>query len=306
MKEFKDNEMFKNVLITHQKASFFANNGHIYVGGSNQESVYINNFLPLPILNEEPPDPPASYVDPTIYYSMDDRDLSGNILLDRSGNLYNATGSNLTTSIVGQSRQAFSFNGTTSNLSASNYLNVNAGTAFTVSLWANLNGNATNYSRLIGNRTNAASGAIKGWYIKLGRNTSTDRIPVAILDSGNGPWMEAIMRYSGVNPIGVPTTGWFHLAFVYYISAGSAYVKTFYNGVSQTSPPFSNTLLDTQNFNSSEESIIGAAPVVGGGSYTNYYNGYMDEVAVWKGTALSDTEILELYQRGIDGYGVFS
>ena len=151
----------------------------------------------------------------------------------------------------------FDGNGDYLTLADSSVLNVNS-SAFTLSFWyypTNVNA----IHRLLSKRDNASTG--NGWEVTAG---SSGQLTV----QGSGLSSGSFSSANGV----LTATTWQHIAI---ISDGSSYTKSYVNGTevgttnSYINATYANTLY------------------IGAGTSTPYYiDGYLDEIALWKGKAI--------------------
>jgi len=158
-------------------------------------------------------------------------------------------------------------------------LALSGASAVTLAGWINVSNTSTN-QHLCGANTNVFSGELWG---------STN---VIYLEMGGGNFFTASNYRTYI------TQGaWHHIAFVFDGSgATNADRAKIYVDGSSLSGTYSNTIPTT--IPSITDWYLGK------GSYNVYYNGLMDEMALWVGTALSASDIQALYGNGSLGTGV--
>ena len=158
-------------------------------------------------------------------------------------------------------------------------LALSGASAVTLAGWINVSNTTTN-QHLCGANTNVFSGELWG---------STN---VIFLEMGGGNYFTASNYRTYI------TQGdWHHIAFVFDGSGATNEdrAKIYVDGNS-LSGAYSGTIPTT--IPSITDWYLGK------GSYNVYYNGLMDEMALWVGTALSATQISSLYSSGSLGTGV--
>ena len=158
-------------------------------------------------------------------------------------------------------------------------LALSGASAVTLAGWVNVSNTSSN-QHLCGANTNVFSGELWG---------STNEI---YLELGGGNYFTASNYRSYI------TQGdWHHIAFVFDGSgaSNSDRAKIYVDG-SSLSGSYSGTIPST--IPSITDWYLGK------GSYNVYYNGLMDEMALWVGTALSSSQITSLYGSGPLGTGV--
>jgi hypothetical protein len=232
--------------------------------------------------------PIHSYAVPTVQYTFDTADYSGVTLSDASGNSNNATNYGATQGQTGKYGEAFAFDGT-DYIDASSVFDVPAETAFSISVWVNLNSLVSNFGQIAGNRIFAdATDATKpGWSIVVDDAVANDRVGQFVLRS-------SAAAYAEISFGTIPASGWQHLCVTYepnVTSDGNGTIKTYVNKVLINSGEFAG--LDSQAYNGAA-SLIGAAPD-GAGGVTNRFAGLLDEFYFWSGSALTAAQITDLF-----------
>jgi len=95
-------------------------------------------------------------------------------------------------------------------------------------------------------------------------------------------------RTASVSTAGMTTSNWYHIVGTF----DGLTVRIFKNGIEGTSVSYTGTITTTN-----EPLTIGAQPSSGGTSFSNYFSGLIDEVAVYN-RALTGTEIADRYNSG--------
>ena len=197
------------------------------------------------------------------------------------GTAYQTYNSDSLTATTITSTRSLSFDGSNDYVSFAGDadLALSGTSAATLAGWINV-GNTSSNQHICGANTNVFSGELWG---------SSN---VMYLEMGGGNFFTASSYRSYI------TQGdWHHIAFVFDGSgaSNSDRAKIYVDGTS-VSGTYSGTIPTTI------PSITNW--YLGKGSYNVYFNGLMDEMALWVGTALSSTQINCLYGSGALGTGV--
>ena len=241
------------------------------------ETVTSGNFGPI-----------HSYAVPTVHYTFDTADYSGVTLTDASGNGNNATNSGAAQGQSGKYGEAFAFDGT-DYVSAGSVFDLPSETAFSISLWVNLNSFVSNFGQIAGNRLfgPAADPAKPGWSIVVDDTVANDRIGKFVLQSSGVPYAD--MSFGAL-----PASGWAHLCVTYapnVASDGNSTIKLYLNNAEVASTEWAG--LDSEAFTGTA-SLLGAAPDGSGGA-TNYFSGLLDDFYFWSGTTLTPAQVGDLF-----------
>ena len=94
--------------------------------------------------------------------------------------------------------------------------------------------------------------------------------------------------YANATPIYV----WRHLVVTYDGSQSSSGVKFYIDGVLRTTNTTFNTFVGSSS--NAQNLTIGSRD---GGAFPLYWNGYLDDVAIWWGTVLAQSDVDELYNN---------
>ena len=231
--------------------------------------------------------PIHSYDVPTVHYTFDTADYSGVTLSDASGNGNNATNYGATQGQTGRHGEAFAFDGT-DYIDASAVFDVPTETAFSISVWVNLNSLVSNFGQVAGNRIFAdnTDATKTGWSIVIDDVVANDRVGKFVLRGSSA--------VGEVSFGALAASGWVHLCVTYepnVTSDGNGTIKTYVNKSLITTGEFAG--LDSQAYNGAA-SLIGAAPD-GSGGVTNRFAGLLDEFYFWSGSVLTPAQITDLY-----------
>lgn len=154
---------------------------------------------------------------------------------------------------------------------------------------------------------NTAPLSISYWYCPLA--ATGDRATIAKIDAGAGWWIDhnsdatlyfqiqntfitdCLYVYASFTNISSYYT-WRHYVITYDGSQSAAGVKIYVDGVSQTINTTYNTLVSSSS--NAVNMTIGRRMSA---SFPNYINGYLDDVAIWEGTELAQSDVDELYNN---------
>lgn len=211
-----------------------------------------------------------------LYFKLNE--ASGNIA-DYSGNGHDGTTANSPTyNVAGKFNGAMQFDSTApaERVDTTNSLNYNvSGTGFTATAWIYVNGAVTPEiaGDIIGHYYPTSNN--RSWVLQIQNNVTR------LIGSADGT---ATTIATGTVPIG-NTTGW------YFVSGrwNTTHLNVFVNGVQTGNTP----ALASLKYNADQGIRLAVLGSAGG------FDGKIDEVAVWN-RSLSDTEILNMYKRGLD------
>ena len=208
------------------------------------------------------------------YYTCDNN--TNDIIGGPSGNMQN-TGSS--PYVAGVINNGLSFNGTNQFcLCPANSFNPTGD--FTISLWFKVN-NLNTASTLFSNGSSSSNG------ISVSINSS-NRMSIIIMGGGG-----VIISKTGT--INLSASTWYHLLVVRELSSGrcSVYLNNVldFTTVGNGAP--------TWNYGGTQGVALGAnIQTYSTGSYSSYFNGVIDEFALFK-RAISDNERIQLYNGGV-------
>ncbi|MBI2175001.1 MAG: LamG domain-containing protein, partial [Candidatus Omnitrophica bacterium] len=195
---------------------------------------------------------------------------------DESGNGNNGVVSNatLTTDRLGNSNQAYSFNGSNSYVDLPS-LYAYSPTYLTLHAWVKYDSDATGRKVIIAKLTGQDTPG------NLALEIRGNVIAMQLNRDGSRVWHQAL----GSTPLAGDR--WYHVAATY----DGSHIKVFLNGVLDGSTPYSQGIpIDTIPW------MIGVHPRSGGGFFDGFsFKGTIDDVGIY-GRALSDAEIRELYE----------
>lgn len=179
-------------------------------------------------------------------------------------------------------------NGTTQLVTMGNILN--PGTSdMSVVIWYNADTLATlNGQRLIQKRGTGAFGTAAGWMIKISTPSTNGWMETSV-DAGDGSY--AIMSTSttaGIN------TGATHMVVITWDNSAEE-LKLYVDGVFRETATVTGSL-SGKSISTTQVLTVGCADT--GGSRTQFFDGFVDEGAIWIGTALTSTQISNLYAAG--------
>lgn len=214
---------------------------------------------------------------PTAYWQLDE--LSGTTANDGSGHGINGTNTLVTqgqSPVIG-SGTAYGFNGSTSHIDIPTNSGFNAGNAYTLEAWIRTSASASGQPEII-----CADNTVRFFQFCL---DATGHAKAIFSNNGSlfqGPVVGATVINDGLRH---------HVVAVCDIAATQlrVYVDGALDGTFATS---SFTLMNTN-----DGMVIGAR--LNGGSYTQPWNGTLDEVAVYAGRVLSVARIGAHYSAGI-------
>lgn len=176
---------------------------------------------------------------------------------------------------------ALYFNGVNESVefgNASNMLNFERDEPFSVSFWVKESG--TVFAQVIGRMTNA----IEGWSIGIGNNQ-----PVLILSN---TWPTNTM-YVGTTAQVLNDSQWDHVVVTYDGSSSASGAKFYINGVEITA---TTALADT--LSASIQTTANLSMGANSMGTIAQFNGTLDNMAIWNGTILNLTQILDIYNDG--------
>ena len=191
----------------------------------------------------------------TVYYKLNE--TSGNAI-DSTGNRTTASQGNLTQGVGGKLGNAYTFNGTNSQINIPRFLNSNT---FSISAWVKTN-SATNQIIVTGSSGGGIEFRVKadgtvGLFQHAGAEVASSALTVA-----NGAWHHVVVTFDG--------TAW-----------------TFYvDGV-----------LSGTGSNATSFTFSGTNDGIGSDGGTLAFNGQLDEIGVWSRVLLS-SEVTSLYNGG--------
>ena len=227
-------------------------------------------------------------------------DGTGIIAVDSSseGNDGTLTGSTTAAWIAGgQIGGALSFDGTTTEQKvfvgnpSSNVLSIGSSTDFTISVWFNQNG-ATNTSRHLVSKYNANDN--KGYYLGIAGNNGNRPAFFFNDEFGNSCFVQ-----NGSGGPTAPETGWHHMVGVFSEDASST-TAVYFDGQEIISAEDVGCVMSNYGdiaIGSNYNFVIGAKHKFDG-SYEQIFDGYLDDVRVYR-RAFSSSEVTELYQDGL-------
>jgi len=151
--------------------------------------------------------------------------------------------------------------------------------AFSISLWVNVDATAGLWNGFVCRYDNDDSGA--QWAIEY--RSDINVIHCHLYENGSTTYCDFYATYT------LKGAGWKHLVFTYDGSASETGVKIYIDGSSQT-VGYDEIGSYTGMSSSASHNIC-----FGRWGGTDYFTGYLDDVAIYKNKILSQAEILELY-----------
>jgi hypothetical protein len=223
---------------------------------------------------------------PDLYWSFDAETIEDSTVHDVTTNAYDGTmNSGVTAGQEGQSAEAVVFDGATGIITG----DLPKTSTFTVSVWVNpasfpTEGEVREVAINLGN----GPGTWEGWAVCV-RHTETASFTV----EGGGGVSEEMRVYTQSN---IPLGEWTHIAAT--MSSSGKEIRIFRDGVFQESLSldFSDIAFGSNNL------------ILGRHSYYNsfYFDGALDELAIFNDNVLSDDDINILYEVGRAGLPIIS
>lgn len=179
------------------------------------------------------------------------------------------------------------FDGVDENVNVGNNLGIDGTAPWSFSAWIKPNSPLAGLGHdLFGKMSNNA-GQNPGHAVQIfGSGGSTGTLRFILFDSAGG----GIDAYS---PSNIITTNWQHVVVTYDGSKASSGVKMYRNGSAVTVSASGSVVTSTANTN---DGTIGSRNNTFYGG--QYFNGYMDEVALFIGTELSAGDVTTIYGGG--------
>lgn len=243
---------------------------------------YIAGDYPAQILGETPA--------PTAYWHLGE--VSGDVA-DSSTNAYASTAANLTYgsagAITSYSNNAITSNGTSSSVSltSTSALNNDRTDPLTVEAWVypaiTRSGGSVDYC--IASKMQA-SGNFTGWAVCLVWTTTKTVIQIFKI----GVFPVTYLYATGTTDI--PNGAWAHIAVTLDATGRTAGLKFYINGVPDGVNTGADTLLSGSTTNSVSATLCGRNGI-------KFFNGRIDELAIWNGTALTKAQVNNHYLYGI-------
>jgi len=192
------------------------------------------------------------------------------------------------------------FDGVDDYLEGGDVLHNDGQTPMTLSAWVNISTPAphTRVATIAGKKRirNAPKYAMRGWdigFITSGAQTNRLQFRIVGVDSGGsviGSLIKKALTLSFTDGL------WHNVVVTYDGSESATGVKFYVDAIEDTS---TQTLSDTLSGNSPNDPTvdfkIGTAPRYGG---DYFYNGNIDELAIWSSTALTQEQVTAIYNLG--------
>jgi len=225
----------------------------------------------------------------TMYYKMDADLDANNDIPDATGNGYMGNIVNNTTyNASGIINGTYFFDGGLDFVATDNDSNLVPGTGdYSISVWTynteTGSGDYDVYDPVIATRVIDGGNTSGGFAMGLYNYGGADQMSMAWGDGSN-----TVTQYYSTGVDGGIRNGWHHIVAVRDTTAGQ--VKLYVDG----------TLRDTDtdttgNISSFQENLKIGTTLDGS---NRYYKGYIDEVGIWKGTALTQDDVTALYNSG--------
>jgi len=205
------------------------------------------------------------------------------------------------------STRSFAFDGVDDEINCGDVLHNDGQTPMTLSAWVNISTPAshTRIYTIAGKKRkrNAPLYAMRGWDIGfITSGTQQNRLQFRIVGVDSGGSTIGTIQKKGLGTVFVDGL-WHHVVVTYDGSESASGVKFYVDGVEDT---LTQTLIDSLSGNSVNDPTvdfkIATAPRYGG---NDFYNGNIDELAIWSTTALTQEQVTTLYNGGeparIDG-----
>jgi len=248
-----------------------------------------NSFSGFEMSGPEPPPP-----QPTSFWSMDDVDLVGSVVLDLAGANDGILSGTVTTGAVGQIEEAFIFpTGSLGYVTFGDVLDQTTG-SFSVSAWFSYDGIGSGQNSSLVNKGGSSVGTPPNAGYSLQLSEPANNIRFVLVD--------ATTTVIAAAP-SLPSTGAFHQA-VGVCDRENDEVRFYLDGALQeitAIPGGFGSITTNLHFSLAGQDLSPTATPPQG-----FLTGSQDETGYWDGIALSDSDVLKIYTLGTNGQKLVS